>query len=381
MPDAVTSGAILTIDLDAVQANYRTLQARAAGAECSAVVKADAYGLGAEQVAPALWQVGCRTFFVAHIDEGIRLRAALAAASMDADIHVLNGALAGTEPVFEAHRLIPVLNSPEAVLRMREHAARTGRSQPADLHLDTGMARLGLAPAEARAMAGDTALIAGLDIRLVISHLACADEPDHPLNREQLAAFRTLRTLWPQGRAALANSSGIFLGPDYCFDLVRPGAALYGVSPTPGGANPMAAVVALHGKILQVRDVDTNQSVGYGASHRFSGKARVATVAVGYADGFPRTLSNCGWAYVGDVRVAIVGRVSMDLITLDVTQVPPGALAAGAHAEFIGPHTPVDTVAEAAGTIGYEILTRLGRRYHRAYLGGAANAAGRDAGA
>jgi alanine racemase len=234
------------------------------------------------------------------------------------------------------------------------------------------MSRLGLSAAEAAALADDAGGLAGIDIRLVISHLACADEPGHPLNRRQLEAFRALRARFRAGRAAsFANSSGIFLGADYHFDLVRPGAALYGIAPVAGAPNPMAGVVALHGKILQIRDVDTNQTVGYGATHRLTGPGRLATVAVGYADGYLRSLSNRGWAFVGDVRVPIVGRVSMDLITLDVTGVAAADVREGASVELIGPHLPVDVVAEAAGTIGYEILTGLGRRYHRDYRGGA----------
>ncbi len=204
-----------------------------------------------------------------------------------------------------------------------------------------------------------------------MSHLACADEPDHPLNRRQVDTFRKILARLPGAKASFANSSGIFLGPDFHFDLARPGIAVYGGNPVPGTPNPMAQVVRLQGKILQVRAVDTPQTVGYGATHRFTGPARIATVAVGYADGFLRSLGNSGSGFVGDIEAPVVGRVSMDLITLDVTSVPEDQCAPGCSVDLIGPRTPIDTVGDAAGTISYEILTSLGPRYFRRYIGGA----------
>jgi alanine racemase len=214
-----------------------------------------------------------------------------------------------------------------------------------------------------------------LTLDYLMSHLACADEPDHPLNREQWRAFSGAIAAVQQARGgapfktSFANSSGIFLGPDYHFDLARPGAALYGNAPQSGAPNPLAQVVRLQGKILQVRDVDTPGTVGYGATHRITGPGRIATVAAGYADGYPRSLSNKGTCSIGDFQVPVVGRVSMDLITLDVTAVPESLARPGVLVDLIGPRNTVDSVGDAAGTIGYEVLTRLGKRYHRVYVG------------
>ncbi len=359
------AGAVLRVDLDAVCANYRTLLDRLGGVASAAVVKADGYGLGAGRVGPALRDAGCKVFFVAHVEEGIALRGLLP----DAEIHILNGLLPGAEEAYGEHGLMPVLGSLGEIEGWRVFCGDA--PLPCDLHVDTGMLRLGLPPNELAAIEADPAMIAGLRVVNVISHLASADEPDSPQNVQQLGAFRKVRRVLPTGRACLANSSGIFLGPDYHFDLARPGVALFGVAPIPGEPNPMAQVVRLQGKIVQVRAVDAPQTVGYGATHRIQGPGRIATVPVGYADGYLRSLSNQGYGYIGDIRVPIVGRVSMDLITLDVSAVPEDRARPGAWIDLIGPHNPVDDVARTAGTIGYEILTSLGSRYHRAYAGGA----------
>jgi len=363
-----TAGAVLTVDLAAIAGNWRRLEDKTGQGRCAGVVKANAYGLGMARVAPALARAGCRVFFVAHIEEGVALRALLPAA----DIHVLNGALPGTEAEIRDARLVPVLNSLGDIERWQAFCAKCGEMLAADVHVDTGMARLGLPPSEFAVLAAEPARLSGIRLSHVMSHLACADEPEHPLNGRQLADFRAALARLPRAAASFANSSGIFLGADYHFDLARPGIALYGGNPQPGRPNPMAQVVRLQGKILQVRDVDTPQTVGYGATHRFTGPGRVATVAVGYADGFLRALSNSGCGWFGDVRAPIVGRVSMDLITLDVGSVPPHLAAPGAMVDLIGPNSPIDDVAAAAGTIGYEILTGLGDRYHRVYVGEAA---------
>jgi len=359
------SQSILTIDLGAIAANYRRLRRELTQAVCAAVVKADAYGLGAARVAPALAAMGCRDFFVAHLGEALDLRRAL---PRDAAIYVLNGLLPGEETEFRRGGFIPVLNDLRQVAHWSKLACAGRRALAAVLHVDTGMSRLGLAEAEAMALAADRSRLAGLDLRYVMSHLAVADEPAHELNRAQLAAFAHVRAAFPDVRASLANSSGIFLGPAYQFDLVRPGSALFGINPLPGRPNPLRQVVRLQGKILQIHEVDPPRSVGYGATHRVAGRTRIATVAAGYADGWPRSLSNRGSAYLGDVRVPVIGRVSMDLLTLDITNAP-AAVKPGALVELLGDRLPVDDVAEAAGTIGYEILTRLGRRYHRVYRG------------
>jgi alanine racemase len=356
------AASVLEIDLGAIAANWRALRDRVAPAECAAVVKADAYGLGAATVAPVLAAAGCRTFFVAHLGEGAALRAVLPAP----EIAVLNGLLPGTEAVFAEHRLIPVLNDLGQLERWRAFGD-PARRPPAILHVDTGMARLGLSPAEAAVVADEPERLAGVALRAVMSHLACADETGHPLNRIQLGRFAAARAGLPRAPASLAASSGIFLGEAYHFDLARPGVALYGVNPTPGAPNPMSQVVVLKARILQVRDVDPGATVGYGATHRFDRPSRVATVAAGYADGMLRSASNRGVAVIGGQKVPFVGRVSMDLITLDVSGLDPAQVRPGEFAQLIGKGHDVDDVARASGTIGYEVLTSLGRRYHRVY--------------
>jgi alanine racemase len=369
--DAVHAGAspsqsLLTIDLRAIAANYRTLRRHAGKAACAAVIKADAYGLGAVQVAPALAAAGCRHFFVAHVGEAVAVRRALRS---PAAIYVLNGVLAGEETALRRHGFIPVLNDPGQVERWALAAHRGRQHLPAVLHVDTGMSRLGLSVSDAARLAASPGRLAGIDLRYVMTHLACAEDDEHPLNSEQRDALIRVRAAFPRVRASLANSAGIFLGPAYHFDLVRPGSALFGINPRPGRANRLRQVVRLDGKILQIHEVDPPKSVGYGATHRVARRTRIATVAVGYADGWPRSLSNRGSAFIGEVRVPIIGRVSMDLMTLDITSAPP--VAPGDTVELMGDRLPVDEVAAAAGTIGYEILTRLGSRYHRAYVGSA----------
>ena len=360
------AGAVLEIDLAAIVENWRRLAARLApGIGCAAVVKADAYGLGLARVAPALAAAGCRLFFVATIDEGIALRRVLPGV----EIAVLGGLLPGTGGEFTRARLIPVLNALDEIARWRGNA-RT-RALPAMIHVDTGMARLGLARGDLAELALKPALLQGVELRAILSHLACADEPGHPRNREQLALFRAALARLPRAPASIAAGAGIFLGADFHFDFVRPGAALYGVNPLPAAPNPMLQVVRLKGRILQVRDVDTGGSVGYGAAHRMERPGRIATVAVGYADGWLRSGSHRGTAGIAGHRVPLVGRISMDLLTLDVTGIDPGVARAGAFVDLLDDSYGVDAAAAAAGTIGYEVLTALGRRHHRVYRGGA----------
>jgi len=371
--------AVLTIDLDAIRANWRKLAERVQPAQCAAVVKADAYGLGVSRVGPALARAGCRHFFVAQLPEGAALRQALRDKPSNTTIYVLNGLLETDRLSFEVHGLVPCLNDLGQVERWSTLARRRGTMLPAALQLDTGMNRLGLPRAELDTLAAEPERLAGIDLRLIMSHLACADEPDHPMNRIQLDRFKRAVTRLPHGRVCLAASSGIFLGGDYLFDLVRPGVALYGANPTPGRPNPMGQVVRLQGKILQVRGVDRGEAVGYGASHRFTRPRLIATVGVGYADGFLRSSSDRGSAVLGGVPAPIVGRVSMDLITIDVSDAPeelarPGAMVdlIGADTAYAGKSRTLEDVAAAAGTIPYEILTSLGSRYERRYLGGIA---------
>ena len=365
--DFLRHGALLTVDLGAIQENHRRLSARLKGSSCAAVVKADGYGLGAARVGPALARAGARDFFVALPCEGLALREALAGLEPAPRIFILSGFEAGLGADFQAAGLVPVLNSLGQIAAWRDHAQATESPLPAAIHLDSGMSRLGLPPAEQDVLAADPGRLDGLEPRLVMSHLACAEEAENPKNREQLMLFQAARARLPALPASFANSSGIFLGPEYHFELARPGVALYGVNPTPGRPNPMAQVVRLQARILQVREIDAPTTVGYGAAFRAAGPTRIATVAAGYADGYLRSLSDRGSAFVAGVAVPVVGRISMDLITLDVTQVPTESLHPGALVDLIQPDDGLDRLAEEAGTIGYEILTSLGRRYRRVY--------------
>ncbi len=364
---SLEAGALLTIDLDAIRANWLALKAQVGRAECAAVVKADAYGLGAAQVGPALAAAGCRHFFVAHLGEAIALRPLL---PRGATVYVLHGPPPGAEPAFVAHGVVPVLNSPQQIDAWRAMAASAGRRLPAIVQVDSGMSRLGLSPAEVQALAADPAGFDGIDIAFVMSHLACADETDHPANAAQLESFAAARRLLPPAPASLANSSGIFLGAGWHFDLVRPGAALYGVAPVAGAANPMRPVVRLQAKVIQTRSIAAGTPVGYGFSWRSTAETRIATVSVGYADGWLRSLSNRGSAWWQGIELPLVGKVSMDTVTFDVSRVPEGELAPGAMVDLLDDRNGVDAVAARAGTIGYEVLTSLGSRYARRHVGG-----------
>jgi len=400
---ASRAGAILEIDLGGIVENWRLLARQAAPALCAAVVKANAYGLGAAPVARALAASGCRMFFVATLDEGILLRQTVGTAP---EIAILNGPMPGTAAEFIEHGLIPVLNDPgqiadwvaaaprvlrdapprgapqdedrlpmasntlphpeEAAQRpsRRTHRRLSESQAPAILHVDTGMARLGLG---AREFANFIERPPPIAWRAVMSHLACADDPVHQLNQRQRARFAAAAMQLPGVPASLAASSGIFLGPAYHFGMVRPGAALYGVNPQPGRANPLRQIVRLSAKILQIRQIDRGESVGYGAAHVMEAPGRAAIVGVGYADGWLRSLSHRGCGYLAGTRIPIIGRVSMDLVTFDVSAVDPALARPGAVIELLGDNCGVDAAAADAGTIGYEILCALGARYHRIY--------------
>lgn len=335
------------------------------------MVKADGYGLGMAPVARRLAAAGCRSFFVACAQEGAALRAALAAPAPDAAIYIFDGLASGDEAALDEYALIPVLGELEEIARWAAHARAHG-GRGAAIKIDTGMGRLGLTLAEADALADAPERLDGLSLAFVMSHLACAEETGNPMNAAQLAAFEAARARLPAAPASLVNSAGILLGPDYHFNLARPGAALYGISSDPEQPNRMAQVVRLKGRILRSRDVDSEMTVGYGATRRVAGGRRLATVAMGYADGYPRSLSNRGTGYIGDDKVSLVGRVSMDLATFDVTGVPADRLRPGDTIDLIGPHHTVDDLAREAGTIGYEILVGFGRRVERVYIGEAA---------
>jgi alanine racemase len=362
---AARAGAVLTVDLDAVCANWRLLAERIGAAACAGVLKADAYGLGMDQVAPALARAGCRVFFTAHLEEGMRLRTLVPA---DSIIYVLHGGMPGTAPDFLRHDLIPVLNDPGQIAEWRGAARAQGRMLPAALQFDTGMSRMGLAPADLGRLCADPVLLSGIQVQLVMSHLACADEPEHPLNDLQRQRFASLRARFPGVPGSLANSSAIFLGGDYHHDLVRPGAALHGINPHPGRENPLRQPVRLHARIVQVREIAAGDIVGYGARWVADGPRRIATISIGYADGWLRALTNRGRAFIDGIAAPVAGTVSMDSITLDVSAIDPARLAPGSEVELLGPHQTIDQAAHDAGTIGYEVLTRLGGRFERRYL-------------
>lgn len=376
-PEPVLAGGVLTIDLAALADNWRKLAALASPAECAAVVKADAYGIGLEAAVRALVRAGCRTFFVAHLAEGVRARAS----APDATIYVLNGLLPGTGPAYLEESLRPVLGSLPEIEEWAFLSRTRGGALPAALHVDTGMNRLGLSLEEAEALRTGDAL-AEFAPTLLMSHFVSSEEPDHALNARQIAILARLHSAFPGVSASLANSSGIFLGPEAHFDLVRPGYALYGGNPAPGRPNPMRDVVRLEGRIVQVRTVPAGETAGYNAQWTAGDPRRLATISVGYADGYPRAASAtdaktasgmpAGEAVVGGKRCPLAGRVSMDLITVDVTGARPEAVSRGATVTLIGDGLGLDEVGARAGTIGYEILTSLGRRYARRYVGGPA---------
>ena len=367
---------VLTIDLDALGANWRALQARAAPAECGAAVKADAYGIGIAAAVPALARAGCLTFFVAHASEGRRARAALDADGLGARIFVLNGfhpESAGFD-AYRTHGLDAVLGSAEELRAWSEAraAAGGGRLPEAALHVDTGMNRLGFPVEDARALSQTELTAAG--VALVMSHLVSAEDPADPVNARQIAAFDHARERALKGYpASLANSSGIFLPGRPAYDLVRPGYALYGGNPCPGRPNPMFPVARLDARVLQVRQVPAGATAGYNARWAAERPSRLATVALGYADGVPIGGSGIGGrgaeVFASGVPCPLVGRISMDLSIADVTHLPAGALKAGDTVEWLGPHADVDALAARCGTIGYEILVNLGRRHRRHYIG------------
>jgi alanine racemase len=361
--DSESTGGTLSVNLSAIDLNWRMLARKVVPGECAAVVKANAYGLGLEPVTRTLASAGCKTFFVADLAEARRVRAC----TEEATIYVLNGFSYEGSSAFVEIRVRPVINTMTELAEwdafVTSHLWRGG----AALHVDTGMNRLGISAAEAAALAPRVHM-ENHGISLLISHLACAEIAEHPLNNVQTRLFREIRTLYPGVPASLANSSGIFLGEWTHCDLVRPGAALYGINPTPGNANPMRAVVELTGRILQVREIGPGDTVGYGAMWTAKRPTRLAVAALGYADGLMRSGSGTdrggGAAIVAGKRCPFAGRISMDLVCIDITETPQGKVRRGDMATFIGGGVTIDDVANAAGTIGYEILTRLGRRGH-----------------
>jgi len=369
--DTGADGATLTIDLDALVANWRSLGARA-GTEAAAVIKADAYGIGIEPAATALAKAGCKSFFVAHVSEAIRARKVAA----DATIYVLNGLLPGQCGTYAEHGLSPVLGSHEELLEWASFRQTGAQVRPAALHVDTAMNRLGLWCGEGLNLARERSGVVGAaGIGLVMSHFASSEVEADPANARQIAAFAEIAAALPEIPASLKNSSAHFLKDCPSYQLTRPGYALYGGNPTPGKPNPMKPVVGLEARILQVREVEDGMQVGYNGRWTARGRRKLATICMGYADGYPRNgswtdVTTGGTALLEGVPCPFAGTVSMDLIIVDVTDAPAGAAKRGASVTLIGGALDLETVGAGAKTIGYEILTSLGRRYARRYIGG-----------
>ncbi|CAN7695365.1 alanine racemase [Rhizobium sp. LjRoot258] len=356
---------VLAIDLGALGENYRRLAKNVAPAALAAVVKADAYGLGAVQVSQRLYQEGCRRFFVAHFIEAVQLRSSL---PQNAAIYVLNGLQPGNEERAAALGVVPLLNSIGQIEAWSQTACRVGRTLEAALQVDSGMSRLGLSPDEVCELLANPGLILNIEVTTLVSHLACADEPANPANARQLAALRAISTAFPGLPVSLANSGGIFLGGEFHGSLARPGIALYGGAPVADRDNPMLPVVRLEVPVIQTRTVSPGTQIGYGGTFTAKTATRLATIAAGYADGLPRSLSGRGAVYFEGQRLPIAGRVSMDSITVDISALPEGALDLGTPVEVVGKHQTLEMMAADADTISYEILTRLGHRYQRRYI-------------
>jgi len=366
--DTMTAGPTrLEIDLAAIVANWRRVAAETPHGRAAAVVKADGYGCGAAPVGKALYRAGARLFFTAHLSEALALRQALP--QPDVEIGVFNGLLPGEAESYRADRILPVLNDLGQIETWADFCRRHGTTLPACIQIDTGMRRLGLPPYEVETLRDKTSRLAGIEFRYLLSHMAAGDDPAHGLNAVQRDAFAAACTALPKpsGGAMLAASSGAFLGADYAFDWVRPGYALYGGNPVPGRPNPMTPVIRLTARILQTRRIAKGDTVGYGATWMAEKPSHIATIALGYADGYLRSLSSRGVVHLDGTPIPVVGRVSMDLVTLDISAIP--GTNPGMEVEVIGPHQGVDAAAEKAGTIGYEILTGLGARYARIYSG------------
>ncbi|MHC1549556.1 alanine racemase [Phyllobacterium sp. K27] len=370
--DPRLAGGRLTIDLDALVANWLLLAEKSKPARTAAVVKADAYGLGIVHVVPVLWSVGCRTFFVALAEEGLRVKAV----APDAQVFVLNGFFAEAFPIYERSNLIPVLGSLQELANWRELNAGRTEKLPYALHVDTGMNRLGLTVSEAIRFAGESADDGPV---LLITHLATADEPTHELSQRQFESFQKLRANFSGIESSIANSPGIFHSSNTGYELSRPGVAMYGGEPLSGVANPMRPVVTSEARIVQIRTGLKGETAGYGATATLDRDTRIAICSVGYADGYLRsasgsgvplrqTLNSGGSGFIACKRVPIIGRVTMDLTSFDISELKEDEAKPGDYIELFGSNISLDEAARAAGTIGYELLTSLGNRYHRRYL-------------
>ncbi len=345
----------LTINLGAIAQNYQTIDNISANScETAVCVKADAYGLGIIHVAPALYRAGAQRFFVANLDEGIELRGIISSAN----IYILNGFYNPERYAYREYNLIPVLNSLSEIASYKAFAYEADTKLPAIIHFDTGMNRLGLPSYEAEILCADKSLIDGIDLQYIMSHFSSSEEKDSPLNAQQYQIFSKIRKHFKSVKASLCNSGGVLLSPDYHMDLTRIGIALYNDN-----------VVSLGAPVLQIKSVKKGEAAGYNGTYIFEKDTNIATIAIGYADGILRSLENGGALYWNGYRLPIRGRVSMDLVICDLSEVPEeGYPDIGDVVEIIGKNQSVDDLAKSAGTISYEILTSLGSRYKRSYI-------------
>jgi alanine racemase len=357
----------LAVNLDELAANYRYLQQSAPTAECSAVLKADGYGVGAAPLALRLHREGCRSFFVAFADEGIALREALMEQDLPADIYVLNGFFKGTEEAYADFHLIPALTDLDQVARWKGFSQKKGRPLPAALHIDTGMTRTGLPANEQILLSEQPDRMAGLDWKLILSQMVYSHDENMSFSTQQGHHFGQMLSLFPKMKASLAKSGIIFLGSEFHYDLVRPGIALHGINPTTNRDLPLKQTVELWGRIYQIQSAVPGQSIGYARTFVAAKTRQIATIGVGYADGYPWTLANTGFVEISGYKAPIVGRISMDVMTVDVTEIPESLLPMGGWCRLIGGDRSIETIAKLAGTVPYEILLRLGKRFHRVY--------------
>ena len=358
------ANSFLVIDVDAIVSNYQTLRSKLTNAHCAATLKANAYGLGIKKIAPALDKAGCPTFFVATLDEAVELRKILT--SKRKSILVLNGFLTGTGSIFKQYNITPVLNNSRQLEKWVDFNTTLKERQKAALHLDTGMNRLGLDNTDLRRLMNNPQILIKANIYMLLSHLACSDEPKNPMNKNQLLEFNSWIKHLPSMTASFANSGGIYLGEKFHFDLVRPGLALYGS--VPGHLqNDLKNCISLYGRVLQLREVDKGQLIGYGGTYKLPKKARIATIGVGYADGYQRVLSGSSTVFHRGFPLPLVGRISMDSITVDISSLPDNNLKEGDFVELLGKHFTIDQAASLAQTVPYEMITGLGRRHYRYY--------------
>jgi alanine racemase len=353
---------LLEVDISRVVANYRKMLSLT-GSQIAAVIKANAYGLGAKQVAAGLYKAGCRDFCLAYIDEVAEVRSHIKGAS----IYLFNSIDFQEYDYVAKNKIIPVLNTWGEIAAWSSYAREISKKLPCIIHIETGMGRVGIQESEARRLV-DSGLLVSLDVRYIMSHLACADEPNHILNQQQLRQMHKLAGLFPQTKITFANSAGLLLGKEYHFDQVRLGCALYGVNPVPDNPTAVIQVAVLKAYVLCVRTLEHDMTISYGATHLAKKGSKIATLACGYADGYCRALSNKVEGYYAGYRIPIIGVITMDAVMADVSHIPDHLLDNMTHVELMGDNITVDELAERAKTIGYEILTSLGHRFKRIYI-------------